>query len=1692
MRRRKKRGIDRELDLQIVPLEPRFVLNASAELSPLGQLLVSGSSDADFVELQIEPNGDLSLRDEVGDPIPIANHPDGPGNETNPLDRADVIEIQFSMDGGNDTLELELPRGIDVSVLPSEGDDQTDLDFNEFTSAQTAPESLIDVQSELIRIATATGNVAFADAAVQLDGQVLFGSTLFSSQIDVTRASLDLDGSFLLDGDVTFTGSGFVDLSGASVTASREGLALEVDLGSSSSSRFLLGGADDSAGALLDELSVRSAGEVVLGSSTISIDGTLTVGQVSGEALFSAPIEAASVDVQDVGSIEVRDSMIARDSGVVLSTSGALDIAGDIDTTSSAANGDIDLRGATVRLEDSMLKTDGGLVSVEGPATIQGSILIETGDDQSLIDAGDVQFANMITGFDGQGDELRVTATSGGTDGLVMFDETIELNQLEVDGDQIDLKSASITLGDIVLRGSEIRLAGDLLQTSIAGNIIVDGTLLLPTGNTSIVAADRVQFTSSIRGQVGTQELSVTAGSEALFEGQVQELGQLVVDGGQRAQFDDSVVLAGNLEVSAEIIQIGSDVTTTAGALAGQVQLQGESQIQIANGATVDVGDASILINGGGGEINTTDSTLRTTATDSAVTFQNASRLTLGSIEAGVGQVVMGINQDLTGPTTQAIGSTVTIDRLLVSSTESINLSNNGNELRVIEQVEALGDVTIRDDIDELAVVLIAASTADVTLFAAGLLSLSQSAVTTDGIVRVEAGGQIIDADDNVQSNIEAGLVRLQAASIGTIDNALDVAAAQLLDADTSSVGGDMFIANSQGDLRIGQLASGSGDIDLQALVVQLDEAVITTVGGSVQIEGPTTIQGSVQIQTGDTQSAIDAGDVRFTDTITGFGGIGDSLQVDASSGNLGGIVEFLGVIDLNGLTAEGRQVDLPSVSVTQGDIVLRAGEIRLNGDDLQTTLAGDIIVDGTLLLPTGDASITAAGRAQFTSPIVGQNGTGHLSVSATDEALFEGRLEGATRLDVDGGQSARFLDSVLLAGDFDVTAENIQIDADVTTTVGSNDGEVRLQGETQVQIGNNATINSGNASIRIDGGGGTIDSSNATLTTSAFDSAIVFQNTSQLTLGNIVATAGQVVMGVNQNLTGPTTQAIASTLSVDRLVVSTTDSLELSNAGNDIRVIEQIDTLGEVLIRDQVNDLSVISIDASTTNVSLFSTGTISLGQQAISTNATVRLEAGGSIVDGDDNGELNVEAGVIDLQAASVGSVSNALDVSATQILNADTSVAGGDVFLANLQGDLRIGQVNAGSAGTVGLEASGAIVDANDDAQVNTVAGIINLQAASIGSVDNAFDVSASQELNADTSIAGGDVFLANLQGDLRIGLINAGTSATVELEAIGSIVDANADDQLNVLAGVINLQAASVGSVDNAFDVSASQELNADTSVAGGDVFLANLQGDLRIGLITAGASATVDLEAIGSIVDANADTQLNVLAGVINLQAASIGSVDDALDVTADQHLSTDTSAADGDIFLANLQGDLRISRLNAGADGTVDLAVSGQVTDAKGDDQLNVLAGVVNLQAASIGSVDNALDVSASQELNADTSASGGDIFLANLQGDLRVGLINAATSATVDLEAIGSIVDANADNQLNVLAGVINLQAASIGSVDNALDVTADQHLSAGTSAADGDIFLANLQGDLRIGLINAGASATVDLEAIGSIVDA
>ncbi len=914
-------------------LEPRFVLNATAELNVMGQLLVTGSQVADSVQLQVGSVGELSLLDGSGQVIPIANHP---GNPSDPLDPSAVMsgQIIFAMGDGDDILDLELPSGLSVTVTPSDGDDSTNL---QFTRDGSPGPTLVDVDSQRITLESGVLFAPIDGASVHLAGDVFFGSAGATSLIDLGSGKLDIDGRFVIAGDVAVIGSeAELDLSDALITASATETSLTVNLQHPTNAEFSLGGGDESGGELVGNLSVVSASSVSLGPSPLSLQGDLVIRDVSDVTNFDSAVDADSVLVATTGDIRV-DSISTAGGRISLSTYGSLTVAGDLNTAAQNTFGAINLQGQSVQLVDSQITTAGGLVNVAGPVQISGEVLVDSGNGQTADSGGRVQFFNVVQGDDAIGDTLQIDARGVILDGAVRMQGrmgastaspgAIDLNGLDIQAGQIEVNSIGVLAGDVRLSAANVRLLGSEVRTSTDGDIVVEGALLLPIGNTSISAAGRVRFLSTVTGQAGTQDLRVTAGADALFDGTVSNVRNLDVEAQQLAQFSGSVSVSGDFEVSADTIRIAAEVDTTVTSPSGDLRLSGVTLVSVQNGAVLMTGAATIHVDAGGGVIDIGGGTLRSDSPDDAITLRDASRVILGNLVAERGNVTIGIGQDVRGVTDQAAQTRLNIDRLTASTGDSIDLTNPGNELRAIENITADGVVDIADSLFDLDVSVIDSLGNDVLLTTSESLLLAETAITAIGAsTTLTAGRAILDRDDNSQANVQTGRLLLRAGAegigaegIGQPNNPVDVVASISVSADTAQANGDIWLANVAGAFPIGLIDAGVGDVNLLA------------------------------------QTINDAADDEQTDliarrlTMTADNGIGNQQPLELLS-----VSELIAVTDAGGI-----ELDLTATTDTlvrqlaanTGDILIRHGGLR---GDLPVELQSVVTKDGAITINAG------------------------------------------------------------------------------------------------------------------------------------------------------------------------------------------------------------------------------------------------------------------------------------------------------------------------------------------------------------------------------------------------------------------------------------------------------------------------------------------------------------------------------------------------------------------------------------------------------------------------------------------------------------------------------------------------------------------------------------------------------------------
>ncbi len=968
-------------------LEPRFVLNATAELNALGQLVVMGTDSAETVELQVEADGRLRLRDAIGDVIPISGHPDGSAGQSNPLDPMSITskQVLFDLRGGDDVLDLALPSGLDITVVSGAGRDTAIIGGGDASSVTPGG---LTIDSETIRIDPATRSIAFAHS-VDLTGSVSVGSDGETTQLSFAEDNFAINGSLTVIGDVRLEGTrSFVDLSNATVTSNTPGSDLTIE---ATAGDVVLGIVDDSGGSALRDLRINSATSVQLNGPTLDLDGTLVVRDVTGTTVIDSNINAGSISIVTDGEILSNARLTTDSGGIELNTTDKLVVNETLNTVLATVNGEFVLKGSEVQLNTTRVLTSGADVQVEGSTTIDGLVIIDTGNRRGAATAGDVTLLGNVQSTTGVNDlvitdVLRIDARGSQVNGDVTVTgdigntpttlNSVDLNGFIVDAAQIALNSVGVTGGDIRLTGDAITSLGNTIRTSTSGDILIDAPVQLGPADTTFVAAETVRFTQSVNGQRNTEDLVIRAGESALFDNAISGVQELNVVAGNVARFSGPTTLDGEMNVEADSIRILGDVTTSDDA----VNLRSITQTLVASGAIVAVGNSVITIDGNAdslnpGVIDVGGGTLSSTASGDAIRLRNASSLLLGETRAPNGNLLI---SDIAGTVTQSTGTSVIVDRLTALQTGPINLSNATDDFRSIEEIAASGSVTVNDSVNGLVVNRVDSSGGDVSLETVGDMQLGEVAVTATGaVVRLQAGS-INDLNDATTTDVTAQRVELTAISgIGNL-GPVDLGGVSELRATTTSGGIDLnHIAT--GPLTVESLTANSGQIRLiqNGNGATLDLVSVDSANGMIHVVAEGTITAQKVVSRGADQDisleatgvnsdilvreirAFNMSDVRLTagDDILSLGDFdaslieADDLALQANNGKDDQDEAIRLRTQVMDLVASTVNRDA-SADVHRGDIkIIELDDIHLAssdaaGDEIIETANGQIIIE--------------------------------------------------------------------------------------------------------------------------------------------------------------------------------------------------------------------------------------------------------------------------------------------------------------------------------------------------------------------------------------------------------------------------------------------------------------------------------------------------------------------------------------------------------------------------------------------------------------------------------------------------------------------------------------------------------------------------------------------------------------------------
>lgn len=884
--------------------------------------------------------------------------------------------------------------------------------------------------------------------------------------------------------------------------------------------------------------------------------------------------------------------------------------------------------------------------------------------------------------------------------------------------------------------------------------------------------------------------------------------------------------------------------------------------------------------------------------------------------------------------------------------------------------------------------------------------------------------------------------------------------------------GDDSFSMNGgsiTGTMDGGSTGETLGDLVTGTLVA--DSFSVTGAGsGTVNTRAFTGIERLNGNDGNDTFAVADAGSIN---SINGAAGSADTLSVTSSVDTLlntttivrGGSLLWVGVEDLGVTTTGAANLTIGTPVTVAGNVTLAAaGGIATTGSSRITAAAIDATATGTVNLYTDTADLDVVTSAASNLTVDELDGLTALHLAGNNVSLVAGGAvtDGDAAMDLLGttsvqlnvatgnaGSSTSFL-GVQAPAVNSVTgngAQFLNFNSNVTSlnvNAGSNAAALRTSSSV-------VTVDQGAADqIVADGlllglGGFQLDGNNAVNTLAATtDNAVLFNNGSNaLVIGTVgivsgISTSNDAVdisagnLDVNAAInTGSARLTLAATGNITQTAAITAGSLLAKTVAGDATLDGSVDT--DVFAADVDGDLIIADADGFDIGTVGATTGITSAGFTAIT--------AGGAVTD---SALLNVNG------LALAGSGPYTLDTAG----NSFTTLA-------------------VDSTGPVALTQAGALT-------IGTVNGVSGVDT---GSSNFALTTSAGG-LTVTGNVSAGDVALTTTDAS---GIGGAGVVS-------GNLLTLNAGGDANLNTAISSLLASTGG----ALTVADSGDLLVDNAGAGSTLAI-SATGDLTVQEVSA---ASASLTAGGAILDGNGNLA-NVTAAAIVLDAGTdIGTVTDFATFAGDA-LEVAGLAAGG------LQAQ-------TGAGGALNLQVSGNYVagndDVQGADTV-LLAGTGNLDissglAALATAGEIGLKASGTLTLPVTTSTGAGSVLQLSA-GDV------VASGRTLDFAVDTLNLVTASSGGGNTLTGVINNLSGSAAAnlvidVDSALTVdglsnsngfiditvgTGDATvLNIATNAVDNgnnDINVTATNGNLIVGVLNAGVQNDVVLTASGNIVD-
>ncbi|HEY4031383.1 MAG TPA: filamentous hemagglutinin N-terminal domain-containing protein [Caulobacteraceae bacterium] len=1234
----------------------------------------------------------------------------------------------------------------------------------------------------------------------------------------VSTPALTANGDVVLYGSVLNLGGTVASTNGA-VTLEAYGtlqpLVLNQQInahGSVSLYSFNTGITQSAAEIISNGLLVSAQGVVNLGSQTNAIDGTVTNLANASAGAGTTLYDSHALTLTGGGNVNLHG-------GLNLTSAGVLTVNGGL-----SAPGNIALKGSDISLSGSAVQSTAGGLSLWTTGaqglTVSQSLSAASGQTLSLTaSAGDItQNVGIVTAANlsatATAGSVNLNSTSNGVSGTI---SNLSANQdvTFVNGPTTTINGANVTLGT----------TGSLDLESSGGNLTVTGPLSAPgaltlkagpagTLTTPMVAANGDIFLygggiglgGSVTSTTGGVKLQTVLGPLTLNQ-QVQAAGVLELDSNgpitQSVKIGSTgLVVSSNSAVTLDRPDNTIDGTVTS-LTAPSVTLVDSDLMQVAGSGVHVTGDLNLTSTAGltvtgalfaGGNVSLTGAPLTTDGVSAGLGLSETTSgdLSTGTVSANNNIGLTGAHLDVTGTVTSANGA--------------VALDATAGSLAVDNTVQAATTVTLtaHDDITQTAKVmagagLIASSTNDGDI----TLALASNAV----IGPVSLTGHDISFTDMKPLSVSAvsasGALNLTSLDVLSVTGALSAHDDLALTGTSLNLGGAVHSL------------TGGVTLDSTAAALTINQAV--TAGAVHLISAGAIGQGGAGLITTDTLTGQSAGGT-LLNLANAIGAVGPFSNT--GSGNL----SIASALDLTlagaisntagGASLAGRSLTVNS-PVTGGFINLTSFNGGISGSGVLTASGG------LTAQATGGAVSLTAGNQVTGATVLG--GAGVTFVDGPSITINPGNLTSTGAVALTSSGDITVNGAVSLPGSLSLTAGGMLTTPAITTT----SGDVSLTG----------------AAIAL---GGDVHTSTG---------AVTLQSTATLDVNHNISTAGTATLTSGAQVIE---DASGGTIAAGHLAVRAGSGIALNNA-NAVPIVDSL-------------------VDTGGGDIQLSTTGALTLSTP-ITAPGSLTLSAGGVLA----GGTLNAAGGITVTGASgvTVGALTAGQGITGSSSAGSFTSgvlTLGGNLSLT-AAGTVTVPQIQAQPASQLAITAANVSLGAASGQtadSTNTVQGVISVSAQQDASLNLDGDVNIGQ-LNA-----GHDATVATTNGNVSVASLSAGDAASVSVQngsaqvASATLGSSGVGLSLATTGGDAVLGAAA-GATPGAGNI-VTAPASAAISVSGGRDAVVNLAGPVTVANLTGGRDAVAHTNS-GDLAVASAQAGRNLTvtsdSGSANLKTAAL-------------------------------------------------------------------------------------------------------------------------------------------------------------------------------------------------------------------------